>query len=85
MEGNQEIGLIETLKRHNAGYLEELTPVSGFRIQKDAAGVNLVGLEVKAPNGSVARYARGHCCIVRGTFRQIIPQIPGTEPPPWAG
>ena len=50
MEGNQEIGLIETLKQHNAGYLEKLTPVSGFRIQKDAAGVNLVGLDVKAPN-----------------------------------
>ncbi len=47
--------------------------------------MNLVGLEVKAPNESVARYARGHCCIVRGTFRQIIPQPPCTEPSPRTG
>lgn len=38
--------------------------------------MNLVGFKVKIPNGFVVGDARGHCGIIRGSFRQIIPEHP---------
>ena len=41
VEGDQKAIAELSRKIHYAGYWEELTPVSGFRIQQDAAGVDL--------------------------------------------
>ena len=48
VEGDQKALAELSRKIHYAGYWEELTPVSGFRIQQDAAGVDLVGIQVQA-------------------------------------
>ncbi len=37
---------VKPLKSYNAGYCQELTAVSGFCIQEDAAGMHLVGMDV---------------------------------------
>ena len=63
---------------HNTGYRQELTAVSGFCIQEDAAGVDLVGIEVKATHDFVAGDERGDTWGVRGAFRQVIDHPPGT-------
>ena len=41
VEGDQKAIAELSRKIHYAGYWEGLTPVSGFRIQQDAAGVDL--------------------------------------------
>ena len=48
VEGDQKALAELSRKIHYAGYLEELTLVSGFRIQQDAAGVDLVRLQIQA-------------------------------------
>lgn len=48
VEGHQKAVARSLLKIHNAGYCKILTAVSGFGIQQDAAGVDLVGIQVQA-------------------------------------
>ena len=40
VEGDQKAVAESSQQIHYSGYLEELTPVSGFCVQEDAAGVN---------------------------------------------
>ena len=51
--------------------------------------MHLVGIQIQVPDRSVAGDTRDYCSIIRGSFRQEIPQragIPspaGAAPPPW--
>ena len=48
VEGHQKAVARTLQKIHDAGYCKILTAVSGFGIQQDAAGVDLVGIQVQA-------------------------------------
>ena len=47
--------------------------------------MHLVGIQIQVPDGSVAGDARDYCSIVRGTFRQEIPQRAGIPSPAGTG
>ena len=47
--------------------------------------MHLVGIQIQVPDGSVAGDARDYCSIVRGSFRQEIPQRAGIPSPAGTG
>lgn len=70
VEGHQKAVARTLQKIHDAGYCKILTAVSGFCIQQDAAGVDLVGIQVQAAYDFVGGDEWGEVWVVGGAFGQ---------------